>query len=42
VDRRVQRWLRICQNAILSRTHVNGSVLDFENLLEQVLNGFST
>ena len=29
----------MCQNAILSRTHVNDSVLDFENLLEQVLNG---
>jgi hypothetical protein len=41
VDRRVQRWLRICQNAILSRTHVNDSVLDFVNLLEQVLNGSS-
>ena len=39
MDRRVQRWLRTCQNAILSRTHVNDNVLDFENLLEQVLNG---
>jgi hypothetical protein len=39
VDRRVQRWLRSCQNATLSRTHVNDNVLDFENLLEQVLNG---
>ncbi len=39
VDRRVQRWLRTCQNAILSQTHVNDNVLDFENLLEQVLNG---
>ncbi len=38
VDRRVQRWLRSCQNATLSRTHVNDNVLDFENLLEQVLN----
>jgi hypothetical protein len=39
VDRRVQRWLRTCQHAILSRTHVNDNVLDFDNLLEQVLNG---
>ena len=39
VDRRVQRWLWTCQNAILSQTHVNDNVLDFENLLEQVRNG---
>ncbi len=39
VDRRVQRWLRTCQNATLSRTHVNDSILNFENLLDQVFNG---
>ena len=39
VDRRVQRWLRTCQHATLSRKHVNDNVLDFDNLLEQVLNG---
>jgi hypothetical protein len=39
VDRRVQRWLRSCQNATLSRSHVNDNILDFDNLLEQVLNG---
>ena len=27
VDRRVQRWLRTCQNATLSRTHVNDAAL---------------
>ena len=39
VDRRVQRWLRSCQNATVSRSHVNDNILDFDNLLEQVLNG---
>ena len=31
--------MRTRQNAILSPTHVNDSILDFKNLLEQVLNG---
>ena len=39
VDKRVQRWLRSCLNATLSRTHVIDNVLDFENFLEQVFNG---
>jgi hypothetical protein len=39
VHRRVQRWLRSCQAATLSRTHVNDNVLDFDHLIDQVLNG---
>ena len=39
LDKRVQRWLRSCKNATVSRAHVTDYVLDFENLLEQVFNG---
>jgi len=39
VDRRVQRFLRSCQAATLSRSHVNDNVLDFDSLIEQVLSG---
>lgn len=39
VDRRVQRWLRMCEACTMTRTSVNDNVLDFEDLLEQVLNG---
>jgi hypothetical protein len=39
LDKRVQRWLRSCKNATVSRSHVTDYVLDFENLLEQVFSG---
>jgi hypothetical protein len=39
VDRRVQRWLRMCENCTLTQTSVNDKVIDFRDLLEHVLNG---
>jgi hypothetical protein len=39
VDRRVQRWLKMCENCTMTRTSVNNNVIDFGDLLEQVLNG---
>ncbi len=39
VNRRVQRWLRMCENCMLTRTSVNDKVIDFGDLLEHVLNG---
>jgi hypothetical protein len=39
VDWRVQRWLRSCKQASIARTQVNDNVLEFKDLLEQVLNG---
>ncbi len=39
VDRRVQRWLRMCKAATMTRMSVNNNVLNFDDLLEQVLNG---
>ncbi len=39
VDRRVQRWLKMCEACTMTRTSVNNVVLKFEDLLEQVLNG---
>jgi hypothetical protein len=38
VDQRVQRWLRSCEQASIARTQVNDNVLEFEDLLKQVLN----
>jgi hypothetical protein len=42
VDRRVQRWLKMCENCTMTRTSVNDNVIDFGDLLEQVLNGCFT
>mgnify|MGYP006177327177 FL=1 len=42
VDRRVQRWLKMCENCTMTRKSVNDKVIDFEDLLEQVLNGSFT
>jgi hypothetical protein len=39
VDRRVQRWLRMCEAATMTRSSINDNVLNFDDLLEQVLNG---
>ncbi len=38
VELRVQRWLRSCKQASISRAQVNNNVLKFEDLLKQVLN----
>jgi hypothetical protein len=38
VDRRVQRWLRMCEAATMTCSSINNNVLNFDNLLEQVLN----
>jgi hypothetical protein len=38
VDQRVQRWLRSCKQASIACTQVKDNVLQFENLLKQVLN----
>jgi hypothetical protein len=38
IDRRVQRWLRMCEQASVSCTQVNDNILNFDNLLDQVLN----
>jgi hypothetical protein len=39
VDLRIQRWLRSCKQASIACTQVNDNVLEFEDLLKQVLNG---
>lgn len=39
VDRRVQRWLKSCEKAVNSRNEVNDSILDFDDVIEHVLNG---
>jgi hypothetical protein len=39
IDRRVQRWLRMCEQARDSCIQVNNNILNFNNLLDQVLNG---
>jgi hypothetical protein len=39
VGRRVQRWLRSCEQASIACTQVNNNVLKFKDLLKQVLNG---
>jgi hypothetical protein len=38
VDWRVQRWLRLCKQASIACTQVNNNVLEFKDLLKQVLN----
>jgi hypothetical protein len=42
VDRRVQRWLRMCENCTLTRTSINDNVINFGDFLEHVLNGSFT
>ena len=39
VDRRVQRWLRSCEQAVTTPMQVNDNILNFDDLLEQILNG---
>ncbi len=39
VDQRVQRWLSLCKQVSFSCTQVIDNILEFEVLLEQVLNG---
>jgi hypothetical protein len=38
VNKRVQRWLPMCKQATIARTQVNNNTLNFDNLLEEVLN----
>ncbi len=37
VDRRVQLWLRMCKAATMTHSSINDNVLNFKDLLEQVL-----
>jgi hypothetical protein len=39
INRRVQRWLRMCEQASISCTQVHDNILNFNDLLDQVLNG---
>jgi hypothetical protein len=39
VDRRVQRWLRMCKACTTTEMSVNDNILDFRDFLEHVLNG---
>jgi hypothetical protein len=39
VDRRIQRWLGMCERATVSRSQVDDRVLQFDNLMEDILNG---
>jgi hypothetical protein len=39
IDRRVQRWLRMCEQVSISCTQEIDNVLNFDNLIDQVLNG---
>ena len=39
VDKRVQRWLKMCELAHNSRSQVNDNVLNFDDLIDGVLNG---
>ncbi len=42
IDRRVQRWLKSCERAEISRNKVNNKCLDLDKVIEQVLNGTFT
>jgi hypothetical protein len=33
LDWRVQRWLRLCEQASIARTQVNDNILEFKDLL---------
>ncbi len=37
IDRRVQRWLRMCKQASVSCTQVNDNILNIDDLIDQVL-----
>ncbi len=39
INKRVQRWLRLCKTAHNSRTQVNGRILQFKDLINTVQNG---
>jgi hypothetical protein len=39
VDKRVQRWLKLCKLAQNSCTQVNNRILQFDDLIDAVLNG---
>ncbi len=39
INKQVQRWLRPCKTAHNSRTQVNDRILQFEDLINTVLNG---
>jgi hypothetical protein len=39
INKQVQRWLRSCKTAHNSRTQVNDRILQFEDLIDTVLNG---
>ncbi len=38
VDKRIQNWLKMCELAHILRSQVNDKVLDFEDLVDNVLN----
>jgi hypothetical protein len=39
VNRRVQHWMKMCEHAYHTRTKVKDSVLQFDDLIDKVLNG---
>jgi hypothetical protein len=39
VDRRVQCWMKMCKQAYHTRPEVKDSILQFDNLIDKVLNG---
>jgi hypothetical protein len=39
IDRRVQHWLRSCKHAYHSRAEVKNCVLQYDNIINKVLNG---
>jgi hypothetical protein len=39
VDRRVQRWMKMCKQAYHTRAEVKDSVLQFDDLIDEVLDG---
>jgi hypothetical protein len=39
IDKQVQHWLRLCKTAHNSCTQVNDRILQFEDLIDTVLNG---
>ena len=39
VDRRIQRWFGMCERATVSRSQVDHRVLQFDSLMEDILNG---
>ncbi len=39
VDRRIQRWFGMCERVTVSRSQVDDRVLQFNSLMEDILNG---